>query len=176
MEFQIVDDDKIAWHAGVSSWLSRKNLNETSIGIELVNPGHDYGYREFTIEQYVTLEKLIKLLISKYDIKIDRILGHSDIAPSRKLDPGEKFNWQRLAKNKLSIWPKKILDVPNEIYSDKLLYNLLSSIGYDVKNHYLDSILAFKRRFIPNDVNSNINKMLLKVVYSVYLEFIKNRP
>jgi N-acetylmuramoyl-L-alanine amidase len=173
--FQIVDDSNIAWHAGVSQWIDRKNLNETSIGIELVNPGHDYGYEEFTLEQYIILEKLIKLLISKYDIQIDRILGHSDIAPSRKLDPGEKFNWQRLAEKKLSIWPKTILDLPNDIYSEKLLYNLLYSIGYDVDNHYKDSIIAFKRHFIPNDVNSNINKILLKIAYSVYVEFLKIR-
>ena len=93
----MVDDNNVAWHAGVSKWLDRKNLNETSIGIDLKS-GHEHGYQEFTNDQYKTLEELIKLLIDKFDIKIDRILGHSDIAPSRKLDPGEKFNWHKLAK------------------------------------------------------------------------------
>ena len=173
--WQIVEDKNIAWHPGVSKWLDRKNLNETSIGIELENPGHQHGYKEFTFDQYEILEKLINSLINKYNIKIDRILGHSDIAPSRKKDPGEKFRWHRLAEKNIAIWPKHIINIPEDIYSDKLLYNLLSSIGYDVKNHYKDSILAFKRRFMPNDLNTNINETLLQVAYSVHLEFNKVR-
>ena len=172
---QLVEDDKVAWHAGVSKWLDRKNLNETSIGIELVNPGHKYGYREFTIEQYEILEKLIKFLINKYDIKIDRILGHSDIAPSRKLDPGEKFDWHRLAKKNLSIWPENVLDVPTAEHPDELLYNSLLNIGYDVKNYYEDSIFAFKRRFIPYDLEAIKKGDLLKIAYSVNMEFNKIR-
>ena len=173
--WQLVEDDKVAWHAGVSKWLDRKNLNETSIGIELVNPGHEHGYKEFTFEQYEILEKLIKYLINKYDIKIDRILGHSDIAPSRKLDPGEKFNWQRLAKKNLSIWPENILNLPVAEDPDELLYNSLLNIGYDVKNYYEDSIFAFKRRFTPNNLLINNRNDLLKIVYSVYQEFSKIR-
>ena len=173
--WQLVDDNNVAWHAGVSKWLDRKNLNETSIGIELVNPGHEYGYQEFTDDQYKTLEELIKSLIDKFDIKVDRILGHSDIAPSRKLDPGEKFNWQKLAKNHLSVWPEKILKIPKSMASDELLFNLLSNIGYDVTNHYNDSILAFKRRFTPDDLSINKSDELIKVAYSVYLEFVKIR-
>jgi len=173
--WQLVDDNNVAWHAGVSKWMDRKNLNETSIGIELVNPGHEHGYEEFTIDQYKTLEKLIQSLIIKFDIKIDRILGHSDIAPSRKLDPGEKFNWRRLAEKKLSIWPENLLNVPKDMTSDKLLYNLLSDIGYDVTNHYKDSILAFKRHFMPNDLPLNSSDKLIIVAYSVYIEFAKIR-
>ena len=173
--WQLVDDDNVAWHAGVSQWLDRKNLNETSIGIELVNPGHEYGYQDFTNDQYKTLEELIKLLIDKFDIKIDRILGHSDIAPSRKLDPGEKFNWQKLAKKNLSIWPEKILNIPKNMASEKLLYNLLYNIGYDVTNHYVDSILAFKRRFTPNDISPSESDKFIKMVYSVHSEFVKIR-
>ena len=173
--WQLVDDDNVAWHAGVSQWLDRKNLNETSIGIELVNPGHEYGYQDFTNDQYKTLEELIKLLIDKFDIKIDRILGHSDIAPLRKLDPGEKFNWQNLAKKNLSIWPEKILNIPKNMASEKLLYNLLYNIGYDVTNHYVDSILAFKRRFTPNDISPSESDKFIKMVYSVHSEFVKIR-
>ena len=95
-----------------------------------MNPGHEHGYKEFTNDQYKTLEELIKLLIDKFDIKIDRILGHSDIAPSRKLDPGEKFNWHKLAKKNLSIWPEKILNIPKSMASDELLYNLLKQFLY----------------------------------------------
>ena len=173
--WQLVDDFDVAWHAGVSKWLNRKNLNDTSIGIELVNPGHQHGYKVFSENQYKSLEKLIKILVKKYDIKKDRILGHSDIAPSRKLDPGEKFDWHRLAKKGLAIWPAKILKVPESMESDKLLYNLLYEIGYDVKNHFKPSILAFKRHFIPNNIDEDVNEKLINIAYSVYKDFSKVR-
>jgi len=173
--WQLVDDLDVAWHAGVSKWLNRKNLNETSIGIELVNPGHQYGYKVFSENQYKSLEKLIEILVKKYDIKKDRILGHSDIAPSRKLDPGEKFDWHRLAKKGLAIWPTKILRVPESMESDKLLYNLLHEIGYDVKNHFKPSLLAFKRHFIPNNLDEDVNEKLINIAYSVYKDFSKVR-
>ena len=173
--WQLVDDLDVAWHAGVSQWLNRKNLNDTSIGIELVNPGHQYGYETFTEKQYKSLEKLIEMLIKKHDIKKDRILGHSDIAPSRKLDPGEKFDWHRLAKKGLAIWPAKILRIPESMESDKLLYNLLYEIGYDVKNHYKPSLLAFKRHFMPNDIYIGVNENLINIAYSVYKDFSKVR-
>ena len=173
--WQLVDDFDVAWHAGVSKWLNRKNLNDTSIGIELVNPGHQYGYKVFSENQYKSLEKLIETLVIKYDIKKDRILGHSDIAPSRKLDPGEKFDWHRLAKKGLAIWPAKILSVPESMESDKLLYNLLYEIGYDVKNHFKPSLLAFKRHFIPNNIDADANEKLINIAYSVYKDFSKVR-
>ena len=173
--FQLVDDYNIAWHAGVSKWLKRKNLNDTSIGIELVNPGHKYGYKVFSEKQYQSLEKLIKLLFSKYNIKKDWVLGHSDIAPSRKLDPGENFDWYRLARKDLSIWPEKIFSVPDNIKSDQLLYNLLFNIGYDVKNYFKPSLIAFKRRFIPNDISEETNELVVNVAYSVSKAFSKVR-
>ena len=173
--WQLVDDFDVAWHAGVSKWLNRKNLNDTSIGIELVNPGHQYGYKVFSENQYKSLEKLIETLVIKYDIKKDRILGHSDIAPSRKLDPGEKFDWHRLAKKGLAIWPTKILRIPESMESDKLLYNLLYEIGYDVKNHYKPSLLAFKRHFSTNNIDEDTNEELINIAYSVYKNFSKVR-
>ena len=173
--WQLVDDFNIAWHSGVSRWLNRKNLNETSIGIELVNPGHQHGYKIFSENQYKSLEKLIKMLVKKYSIKKDRILGHSDIAPSRKLDPGEKFDWHRLAKSNLAIWPAKILKAPESMQSDKLLYNLLYEIGYDVKNHFNPSLLAFKRRFIPSDISEDTNELVINIAYSVSKAFSKVR-
>ena len=173
--FQLVDDYNIAWHAGVSKWLKRKNLNETSIGIELDNPGHENDYKLFSPNQYRSLEKLIELLIIKYDIKKDRILGHSDIAPSRKSDPGEKFDWHRLAKKDLAIWPNEIVSVPEALKSEKLLYNLLLEIGYDAKNHFKPSLIAFKRHFIPKDITEDTNELVINVAYSVCKAFIKVR-
>lgn len=94
--FQLVDDDKRAWHAGVSEWKGETDINSASIGIELVNPGHEWGYREFPDVQIDVLINLCRDLIAKYEIPLDRILGHEDVASGRKQDPGELFPWERL--------------------------------------------------------------------------------
>ena len=101
---QMVPDLYVAWHAGKSKWGNHKSLNFKSIGIEISNPGHQYGYKEFTGNQIKCLIKLSKLIIKKYKINKKNILGHSDIAPLRKIDPGEKFPWKLLYKNKIGIW------------------------------------------------------------------------
>ena len=102
--FQMVEDNKIAWHAGKSKWKKLKNLNNNSIGIELVNKGHQFGYQKFSKKQINVLIKLCIKLKRKYKIKNRFILGHSDIAPLRKSDPGEKFPWFELKKRKIGIW------------------------------------------------------------------------
>ena len=94
----LVPDLYEAWHAGVSSWKHFTSLNKNSIGIEITNPGHQYGYRNFSSKQILSLKKLLYFLIKKYRIKKNCVLGHSDISPSRKKDPGEKFPWEMLAK------------------------------------------------------------------------------
>ena len=94
----------IAWHAGKSSWKNYKSLNQNSIGIEITNPGHEFGYKKFSKKQISSLLKLSKFLIKKYKISSKNILGHSDIAPERKKDPGEKFPWEYLSKNKIGLW------------------------------------------------------------------------
>ena len=101
---QMVPDLYVAWHAGKSNWSNHRSLNYKSIGIEISNPGHQYGYREFNNEQIKSLIKISKLMIKKYNIKKNKILGHSDIAPLRKKDPGEKFPWKLLSKKKIGIW------------------------------------------------------------------------
>ena len=100
----LVPDLFEAWHAGVSSWKHFKSLNKNSIGIEITNPGHQHGYKRFSKKQIFSLQKLINILVKRYKIKKKYILGHSDISPGRKKDPGEKFPWEMLAKNKLSFW------------------------------------------------------------------------
>jgi len=101
----MVPDSYLAWHAGKSVWKKHNFLNKLSIGIELDNPGHDHGYQSFKLMQIKSLISLIKKLKTKYQIKKENVLGHSDIAPERKKDPGEKFPWYLLAKNKLCLWP-----------------------------------------------------------------------
>ena len=102
--YRLVQDNQIAWHAGKSCWRKYKNLNKNSIGIELVNKGHRFGYTNFKKKQLSSLIKVCKSLIKKYKIKKKNVVGHSDIAPLRKIDPGEKFPWKRLANNGIGIW------------------------------------------------------------------------
>ena len=102
--YRLINDSLIAWHAGKSCWGSFKNLNKNSIGIELVNKGHAFGYTNFKKKQILSLIKICKMLIRKYKIKKRNIVGHSDISPLRKKDPGEKFPWKELAKKNIGIW------------------------------------------------------------------------
>ena len=101
---QMVPDLYIAWHAGKSHWRNHESLNYNSIGIEISNPGHEHGYKNFNHNQVKSLIKISKFIIKKYKIHKKNILGHSDIAPLRKIDPGEKFPWKLLYKNKIGIW------------------------------------------------------------------------
>ena len=105
---QMVKDDKVAWHAGKSKWKNFKNLNSNSLGIELVNKGHKIGYENFTTLQIQSLIDLCKKLKKNYKIQKNNFLAHSDIAPLRKIDPGEKFPWKKLSKFKIGAWYKKI--------------------------------------------------------------------
>jgi len=103
--WQLVDELKRAWHAGISSWHGRSDINAVSIGIELVNPGHEFGYRSFPEAQMGALEELARAIIARHPIPARHVLGHSDIAPQRKQDPGELFDWARLAGAGIGLWP-----------------------------------------------------------------------
>ena len=172
----LVPDLFEAWHAGVSSWKHFKSLNKNSIGIEITNPGHQHGYKKFSKKQIFSLQKLLNILIKKYKIKKNYILGHSDISPGRKKDPGEKFPWEMLAKNKLSFWhnldQKKIKKFREKNLITKIDENLflknLYKIGYnDVKKFKSKNLkyltLAFQRRFRQSLVNGKIDKECLLI-------------
>ncbi len=173
----LVPDLYEAWHAGISSWKHFQSLNKNSIGIEITNPGHQHGYKNFSSKQIFSLKKLLNFLIKRYRIKKNCILGHSDISPNRKKDPGEKFPWKTLAKNKLGLWhnldPKKIKKFRNKnsltnIEQKKFLKNL-HKIGYnDVKGLKFRKnkkclTLAFQRRFRQSLVNGRIDKECLLI-------------
>ena len=111
--YRLVPEGRRAWHAGVSSWAGESDINSRSIGIELVNPGHEFGYRRFPEAQMAALEDLCQGLLSRHPIPRDRVLGHSDVAPSRKRDPGEFLDWARLARHGIGLWPTDI-DVPED--------------------------------------------------------------
>ena len=183
---KIVDEKNVAWHAGISNWKGDSMLNKNSIGIELDNIGHGLNYKIFSNIQMSALERLLKLLINKYKIKKQNVLGHSDIAPDRKLDPGELFNWNRLAKKNLAYYPLvkknifknnktffKLGDKSTEIKKIKLK---LIKIGYKCsKDNYFDINLklvveAFQRRFLPEKINGIIDGK----VYSRILDVCKN--
>ena len=178
----LVPDLYEAWHAGKSSWKKIKSLNKNSIGIEIQNQGHDHNYEKFSLKQISSLKKLLKALIKLYKINLTNILGHSDIAPERKKDPGEKFPWKKLAKDNLAKWhilnEKKIKKSRFKKLSEteeKIFLKNLYSIGYN-KIKKLDSNLnkkiltkAFQRRFRQSIINGKsdqecllISKNLLK--------------
>jgi N-acetylmuramoyl-L-alanine amidase len=174
----LVPDLYVAWHAGVSSWKNLKSLNKNSIGIEISNSGHDFRYKNFSKKQIHTILKLSKFLIKSYKINKRNILGHSDIAPHRKKDPGEKFPWRYLAKFGVGQWhslSKKTL-LKNRMKNIDLLdknffYNNLHKIGYSIKSPkkikkdiFLKFVIkAFQRRFRQELVNGKIDQECLLI-------------
>jgi N-acetylmuramoyl-L-alanine amidase len=169
---QMVKDNKVAWHAGKSKWQRFKNLNENSIGIELVNKGHEFGYENFSKIQIKNLINLCKNLKRKYIIKTENILGHSDIAPLRKLDPGEKFPWKKLSKYNLGYWPNnndKNFKLRSKKKIENLFYQNLYKIGYRYfkikKRANADKfiIASFQNRYLPQNVTGKIDLKTFKI-------------
>ncbi len=155
--YRLVPEEERAWHAGVASWAGDSNINARSIGIELVNPGHEFGYRPFPEAQMTSLIQLSQDVLRRQSILPRRVLGHSDVAPARKEDPGELFDWQRLANLGIGIWPEaedkaSLTDQPCDIAQ---LQAMLAEYGYQVPqdgvlNDDTRSVIrAFQRHFLP---------------------------
>jgi len=165
MIFSLVKEKNIAWHAGKSMWGKYKNLNKNSIGIELVNKGHKYGYQAFTKAQIKKLVQLCKNLKRKYKIKNKLILGHSDIAPLRKIDPGEKFPWYYLSLKGIGIYP--VRKKQNKIYKRdnnlRAFFSNLDKIGYRyLKRKFRRKIIKnFQRRFRQRKVDGVLDSETL---------------
>ena len=152
---RLVAEENRAWHAGKSHWRQIDDVNSASIGIEIVNPGHEFGYRPFPDAQIEALIPLMADIQARYAITRGNIVGHSDIAPARKQDPGELFPWARLAKVRLALpRPTKNLIDPNWTEGGFLL--ALERFGYDVTDR-LAAILAFQRRFRPELMDGEID-------------------
>tara|TARA_B100000886_G_scaffold125905_1_gene84848 strand:+ start:434 stop:1153 length:720 start_codon:yes stop_codon:yes gene_type:complete len=172
---KIVPDLYIAWHAGISSWKKDKFINSSSIGIEISNPGHNYGYKKFNQKQVASIIYLSKKLKKKYKIKKENILGHSDIAPLRKKDPGEKFPWKLLGKRKLSLWHslskkncKKLRSV--KLNDSKNFFQLLFKFGYQSTNNLHKRIKiykSFQRRFRPQLISSIVDQESYSILKSL---------
>ncbi|MDB5367695.1 MAG: N-acetylmuramoyl-L-alanine amidase [Rhodospirillales bacterium] len=138
---RLVDEAQRAWHAGASRWRGIDDVNSHSIGIELVNPGHEFGYREFPAAQMDALLGLAHEILARHGaIDARNVLAHSDVAPARKLDPGEKFDWRRLAAHGIGLWPA----TPQP--TSRTLVELLGAYGYDTSDAKA-AIAAFQRRF-----------------------------
>ena len=161
---QLVKDNNIAWHAGISNWFNFKNLNKTSIGIELENKGHQYGYQNFSNKQINQLIKILKILKKKFNIQNINIIGHSDIATNRKKDPGEKFPWKKLYKKDLAIWHSLDEKFINNFRLKKLInikkinmLKMIKKLGYSkvLTAGRLDKnfIKAFQRRYRQKLIN-----------------------
>ena len=182
----MVPDLYVAWHAGKSRWKRYKSLNKYSIGIEINNPGHDYNYKKFSKKQIQSLIKLSKILIKKYKINSKNILGHSDVAPERKKDPGEKFPWKELSKKGIGLWHslsiqslKKNRKIELDKVSKKMFFNNLSKIGYIINktensknrkfNNYI--VKAFQRRFRQELVNGKLDKECLIISNNLAKKF-----
>ena len=184
--FLMVPDLYIAWHAGKSSWKNYNSLNKHSIGIEISNTGHQFNYKNFSKKQINSIVRLSKFLIKKYKINPKNILGHSDIAPNRKKDPGEKFPWKYLAKKKIGLWhsisndflkKNRKIKVNNE--EKKIFLKNLFKIGYPEqisknlkKDHNLRSIVkAFQRRFRQELINGKIDQECLLISQNLVKKF-----
>ena len=167
----MVPDLYVAWHAGKSSWKSFKSLNKNSIGIEISNPGHNHNYINFSKKQIRSILHLSKLLIKKYKIKSSKVLGHSDIAPFRKKDPGEKFPWKYLAKFGIGKWhsiSNKTLKENREkkiyIKEEKIFFKNLLKIGYPKKVLNKKTLVrTFQRKFRQDLISGKIDQECLLV-------------
>ena len=140
-----VPEERRAWHAGVSHWAGVNNVNACSIGIEIVNPGHEYGYRTFPKEQIAAVIALCQSILQRHSIPPARVLGHSDVAPARKEDPGELFPWQALAKAGVGLWPDRV--------ESDLGPEALARYGYDPDAPQDKVITAFQRHFRPKKLD-----------------------
>jgi N-acetylmuramoyl-L-alanine amidase len=184
--YRLVKDKDIAWHAGKSYWRKYKNLNDKSIGIELVNKGHQFGYENFSNKQILNLLKLCTILISKYKIKKENVVGHSDIAPLRKTDPGEKFPWKYLAKKRIGVWHNykssflkrlrkiKISNKEDIRYFIKNLNKIGYYINYKNKFFFFKVVKAFQRHFRKELINGLLDQECLIISENLRKKLKKN--
>jgi len=154
---RLVGEDNRAWHAGVGMWAGASDINARSIGIELVNPGHEFGYRPFPEAQMERLIALCHDILARHPIAPARVLGHSDVAPLRKQDPGELFDWARLARAGIGLWPGagRSAPVPGEAEAARRL----AALGYGYTGDDLGAVVrAFQRHFRPASVTGVIDE------------------
>jgi len=156
--FQLVPEARRAWHAGRSYWAGARDINARSVGIELVNPGHEFGYRPFPEAQMLKLIALCHGILARHAIPAARVIGHSDVAPDRKQDPGELFDWQRLAADGVGLWPGEV--APSEVTApdQETAKSQLARFGYGLDAVPLELVVtAFQRHFRPGQVDGRLD-------------------
>lgn len=166
--YQLVDEGRRAWHAGVSYWRGHKDINSTSIGIELDHPGHMHGYRDFSEAQFEALVPLLARIMKTHDIPRANVLGHSDIAPQRKIDPGELFPWERLAEYGLCLATPKI-ELGDPYDNDGAFYLALERFGYDITDGH-KAVEAFQRRWRPRKIDGEIDGEVRAILFQLLLD------
>ncbi len=146
--YRHVEEEHRAWHAGYSFWQGETDINAHSIGIEIVNPGHEWGYRPFTGHQMKSLTDLCKDIMARHGIEDESVLAHSDVAPARKDDPGEYFPWHEMANHGIGVWP-----LPSDEDAVKAaainIERALHDYGYDPRVKLRDKVKAFQRHYVP---------------------------
>lgn len=164
---RLVPEEKRAWHAGVSYWRGQTGLNSISVGIEIVNPGHEFGYRPFTEPQMGALLPLVSEIAARWQVKPAMVVGHSDIAPRRKQDPGELFDWALLARHKLALGPLPARADPH--WTDAGFLQALHRFGYEIDDPQA-SVVAFQRHFRPSNVDGVIDGETRAVLLSLLIQ------
>jgi len=164
----MVDEVNRAWHAGKSQWRGITDVNSASIGIEIVNPGHEFGYRPFPEQQIDALVPLVAEIVQRYDIAPANVVGHSDVAPARKQDPGELFPWHILAKRRLALArpTRNLMDPP---WTDGGFMLALERFGYDITDPAA-AVIAFQRRFRPETIDGVIDGETRAILLSLLLD------
>jgi N-acetylmuramoyl-L-alanine amidase len=165
--YALVPEERRAWHAGVSAWEGEQAMNNCSIGIELVNPGHEFGYRPFPEPQIRALTELARAILFRHRIPPWRVVGHSDIAPARKEDPGELFDWRRLARAGIGLWPGPGAAVAPD---SALAAAALARIGYPLEPQGVPlalTLAAFQRRFRPACCDGALDGETMAVLLAV---------
>ena len=152
---RLVDEGKRAWHAGRSQWRGVTDVNSASIGVEIVNPGHEWGYRPFPDAQMSALIPLVADIKDRHAITRGNVVGHSDVAPARKQDPGELFNWHALARLRLAL-PRPTKNLMDPGWADAGFIMALERFGYDVSDQAA-AVTAFQRRFRPELIDGEID-------------------
>jgi N-acetylmuramoyl-L-alanine amidase len=179
--FRLVPEDRRAWHAGVSFWRGNRDINARSIGIELVNPGHEFGYRDFPKAQIAALIDLARGILDRHPIPARNVVGHSDVAPARKTDPGERFPWITLAQARIGLWPAPVRPAATAESFDPSDVSGAIAIAQEQLRHYgygldvtgaLDEqtaqvLVAFQRHFRPARIDGLLDAETMALIKAV---------
>lgn len=165
---RLVPEERRAWHAGLSYWRGIRDVNSASIGIELDHPGHKYGYGPFPDAQFEALVPLLARMVATHGIPPANVVGHSDVAPARKIDPGELFPWERLAEYGLCL-PTPRIELGDPYDNDGAFYLALERFGYDITEGH-KAVEAFQRRWRPRKIDGEIDGEIRAILFQLLLD------